>query len=65
MAVDDEFGVVSRLVEAGWAVSTGERFRLASPPAIRVGHETLRPDEAARFVADLSEVLRRPPQRSA
>lgn len=65
VAVDDEFGVVSRLVEAGWAVSPGERFRLASPPAIRVGHGTLRPDEAARFVADLSDVLRRPPQRSA
>jgi DNA-binding transcriptional MocR family regulator len=65
VAVDDEFGVVSRLMQAGWAVSPGERFRLASPPAIRVGHATLRPDEAARFVADLSEVLGRPPQRSA
>jgi DNA-binding transcriptional MocR family regulator len=65
LPVDDELGVVSGLMEAGWAVAPGARFRVASPAAVRIGHGTLRPEEAARFVADLSEVLRRPPRRSA
>lgn len=65
LPVDDELGVVTRLIEAGWAVSPGERFRLKSPTAVRIGHGTLQPEEAAKFVGDLSEILRRPPQRSA
>ncbi|WP_189537517.1 aminotransferase class I/II-fold pyridoxal phosphate-dependent enzyme [Streptomyces roseolilacinus] len=34
--VADETGVVTRLLQAGWAVSPGARFRLASPPGIRL-----------------------------
>lgn len=65
LPVNDEFGVVSALMEAGWAVLPGERFRIASPPAVRIAHATLEPEESALFVADLSEVLRRPAHRSA
>lgn len=63
--VDDEFGVVSGLLEAGWAVLPGERFRISSPPAVRIVHATLEPEEAARLTEDLSRVLRRPAHRLA
>ncbi|WP_078897796.1 aminotransferase class I/II-fold pyridoxal phosphate-dependent enzyme [Streptomyces rimosus] len=34
--VPDETGAVARLLHAGWAVAPGARFRLDSPPGIRV-----------------------------
>ncbi|MFF3561295.1 aminotransferase class I/II-fold pyridoxal phosphate-dependent enzyme [Streptomyces sp. NPDC002574] len=34
--VPDETGAVTRLLHAGWAVAPGARFRLASPPGIRI-----------------------------
>ncbi|KAA6223345.1 aminotransferase class I/II-fold pyridoxal phosphate-dependent enzyme [Streptomyces albofaciens JCM 4342] len=34
--VPDETGAVARLLHAGWAVAPGARFRLHSPPGIRV-----------------------------
>ncbi|MFH8983290.1 aminotransferase class I/II-fold pyridoxal phosphate-dependent enzyme [Streptomyces varsoviensis] len=36
LPVPDETGVVARLLQAGWAVAPGARFRLASPPGVRV-----------------------------
>jgi len=45
------------LLEAGWAVSPGERFRLASPPGLRVTAATLQPDEARRFAKDMARTL--------
>lgn len=44
--VPDETGAVARLLHAGWAVSPGARFRLGTPPAIRITISTLRPEEA-------------------
>ncbi|GAA2255264.1 aminotransferase class I/II-fold pyridoxal phosphate-dependent enzyme [Streptomyces amakusaensis] len=32
----DETGAVTRLLRSGWAVAPGARYRLASPPAVRV-----------------------------
>jgi DNA-binding transcriptional MocR family regulator len=55
--VADEDHAVAGLLAAGWAVTPGARFRLASPPAIRVTIATLRPDEAARLAADLAALL--------
>lgn len=57
--VDDEIGVVSGLLAAGWAVTPGERFRLATSPAVRIGHATLVPAEAAGLVGALERVLSR------
>jgi len=63
--VPAEHPVVAGLLERGWAVSPGERFRLASRPGVRVTVSTLQPQEADRLAADLSACLRAPPARSA
>jgi DNA-binding transcriptional MocR family regulator len=34
--VPDETGAVARLLQSGWAVAPGARFRVASPPGVRV-----------------------------
>ena len=39
--VADETGTASALLDRGWAVAPGERFRIASPPGIRIGIATL------------------------
>lgn len=44
--VPDETSVVSRLLHEGWAVAPGARYRLATPPGIRVTVSTLTPEEA-------------------
>jgi len=51
------------LLEAGWAVSPGERFRQNSPPALRVTTATLTPAESEVFARDLHRALR-PPNRT-
>lgn len=56
--VREEAAVVARLLDAGYAVSAGERFRLSSGPAIRVTTSTLLPEEAPAFADALAEVLR-------
>jgi DNA-binding transcriptional MocR family regulator len=57
--VRQETTAVQALAERGWAVTAGERFRLRSPPAIRVTTSTLLPAEAKRFAADLSAAIHR------
>ena len=49
---------VRGLLTVGWAVSAGSRYRLRTPPAIRVTTSTLRPGEAERFAGDLAALLR-------
>jgi DNA-binding transcriptional MocR family regulator len=63
--VEDEDAVVAGLLAAGWAVTPGARFRLQSPPAIRVTASTLRPEEARRLAADLAAVLATPLRRAS
>jgi hypothetical protein len=41
-----EDAVVAQLAAAGWAVRPGERYRLKSPPGIRITVATLRAAEA-------------------
>ncbi len=60
----DEFAVTSALLERGWAVAPGERFRIASAPAIRIGTATLDEPESAQLAADLAECIRRRPRRT-
>jgi DNA-binding transcriptional MocR family regulator len=55
--VADESDVMARLLEAGWAVAAGQRYRIDSPPGIRVTIATLEPGEADRFAADLARCL--------
>jgi len=43
--VREEAFAVRHLIEHGYAVLAGERFRLRTPPAVRVTAATLRPDE--------------------
>jgi DNA-binding transcriptional MocR family regulator len=62
--VADETGTTSALLDRGWAVAPGERFRIASPPGIRIGIATLTQAEIAGLAADLSQALRRRPRRT-
>lgn len=55
--VPEEAAVVAGLLEAGFAVSAGERFRLRAGPAIRVTISTLQPGEADDFAAALARLL--------
>lgn len=55
--VAEESATASALLQLGWAVKAGERYRIASPPAIRVTIATLQPKEAARFADDLAKVI--------
>jgi DNA-binding transcriptional MocR family regulator len=55
--VGDESAVVQGLLDAGWGVSAGQRFRSESAPAIRVTIADLAEDEAGSFAADLARVL--------
>ncbi|GAB7035052.1 aminotransferase class I/II-fold pyridoxal phosphate-dependent enzyme [Streptomyces sp. NPDC021749] len=43
--VPDETGAVARLLHAGWAVAPGARFRLQSPPGIRITVSQLSHDD--------------------
>ena len=53
----DEEGAAAGLLAAGWAVTPGARFRIASAPAIRITTATLRPPEARALAADLARVF--------
>jgi len=53
----DESVVVQSLLARGWAVNAGERYRIASGPAIRVTIATLEPREAEKFARDLASIL--------
>ena len=55
--VAQETAVVTALLERGWAAMAGERWRLRTPPAIRITTAALRPHEAKQLAADLAEVL--------
>lgn len=55
--VPEETATVQALIHAGWAVKAGERYRIATPPAIRVTISTLEPRDAARFADALANVI--------
>ncbi|MEU1668827.1 aminotransferase class I/II-fold pyridoxal phosphate-dependent enzyme [Streptomyces sparsogenes] len=43
--VPDETGAVARLLQSGWAVAPGARFRIASPPGVRLTVSALAMDD--------------------
>ncbi|WP_103514687.1 aminotransferase class I/II-fold pyridoxal phosphate-dependent enzyme [Streptomyces sp. SM10] len=55
--VRDESAVVNGLRTRGWWTAAGTRFRIASPPAVRVTTATLTPAEAAQLAQDFADVL--------
>jgi len=63
--VAHEDGTVAALLDAGWGVLAGERFRIGSGRAIRVSAATLAPADAERFAADLAAALSTAPARIA
>jgi DNA-binding transcriptional MocR family regulator len=53
--VAEESAVVQTLLARGWAVKAGERYRIASPPAIRVTTAAL--ENAEAFAEDLAQAM--------
>ncbi len=64
LPVADESGLTSALLERGWAVAPGERFRIASPPGVRIGIADLSDPETVQLAADIADCLHRRPRRS-
>ncbi len=59
--IAEETVIVQHLLERGWAVSPGERFRHHSPAAIRITTTNLTPDEAEHLAAALHQVTHTAP----
>ncbi len=60
--VREEAPVVRALLDAGWLVAAGERFRLGTPPGIRITVATLEEEESedvARVIASVEHTGRR------
>ncbi|MDN0200333.1 aminotransferase class I/II-fold pyridoxal phosphate-dependent enzyme [Streptomyces sp. S.PNR 29] len=57
ISVPDETGAVARLLQAGWAVAPGARFRMSAPPGIRITVSTLGEDEAGPLAEAVASVL--------
>ncbi|MGK5631623.1 aminotransferase class I/II-fold pyridoxal phosphate-dependent enzyme [Streptomyces sp. URMC 123] len=55
--VSDETGVVTGLLRRGWAVSPGARFRLSSPPGVRITVSTLTLHDVEPLADAVAEAL--------
>jgi DNA-binding transcriptional MocR family regulator len=64
LPVDDEASVTGRLLQAGWAVAPGVRYRLASPAAIRITCAAL-PEADAPVLASAVAAALHPARRRA
>jgi DNA-binding transcriptional MocR family regulator len=53
----EEVAVVQALLEEGWAVSPGERYRFNTAPGIRITTTELEPKDAAKLAAHLARAL--------
>ncbi|MEW2522859.1 aminotransferase class I/II-fold pyridoxal phosphate-dependent enzyme [Actinacidiphila alni] len=56
--VSDETGAVAGLLQRGWAVAPGARFRLGSPPGVRLTVSPLTPDDIGPLADAVAAVLR-------
>ncbi|BFV60485.1 aminotransferase class I/II-fold pyridoxal phosphate-dependent enzyme [Kitasatospora sp. CMC57] len=55
--VPEESGVIAGLAQCGWVAAPGARFRVQSPPAVRLTVATLPVELAPALAADLAAVL--------
>jgi DNA-binding transcriptional MocR family regulator len=62
--VPDETGAVARLLHAGWAVAPGARFRIASPPGIRITVSTLTQQETEVLAEAIASAVGSSPLRN-
>ncbi|MFF5023184.1 aminotransferase class I/II-fold pyridoxal phosphate-dependent enzyme [Streptomyces collinus] len=62
--VPDETGAVARLLHGGWAVTPGARFRIGSPPGIRVTISALAVQDAAPLAEAVAAAIRPTPART-
>src|SRR5215468_75183 len=53
-----ETGTTQRLLDRGWAVSPGERYRLRTGPGLRITTAALSPADAERLAAAIDEITR-------
>jgi DNA-binding transcriptional MocR family regulator len=58
--LSEEVAIVQHLLEQGWAVSPGERYRIASGPGIRITTTELEPRDAVALAGALAAALRSP-----
>lgn len=65
VSLREEAPVVRALLDAGWLVAAGERFRIATPPGIRITIATLREDEAEEIAGIIGSVERSGRRRRA
>ncbi|MTE22090.1 aminotransferase class I/II-fold pyridoxal phosphate-dependent enzyme [Streptomyces sp. TRM43335] len=56
--VPDETGAVARLLRAGWAVAPGARFRIATPPGVRLTVSPLSEDGIEPVADAVAEAIR-------
>lgn len=56
--VQDETGVVTRLLHSGWAVAPGARFRMSSPPGVRLTVSDLAPDDIEALAEAVASATR-------
>jgi DNA-binding transcriptional MocR family regulator len=54
--VREEAPAARALLDAGWLVMSGERFRIATPPGLRITTTVLQPGEAADVARIIAEV---------
>jgi DNA-binding transcriptional MocR family regulator len=55
--LEEEVAAVQGLLERGWAVGAGERFRFNTPPGIRITTTDLEPAEAKELAAALAAAV--------
>ncbi|MCM2577453.1 aminotransferase class I/II-fold pyridoxal phosphate-dependent enzyme [Streptomyces meridianus] len=58
LPVPDETVAVARLLQSGWAVAPGARFRISSPPGVRVTVSPLTPDDIGTLADALAASAR-------
>jgi DNA-binding transcriptional MocR family regulator len=56
--VAEEAAVAQQLLDRGWAVSAGERFRFETPPGLRVTTAALEPADARELAEAIDDAVR-------